>query len=98
MSSATHAASGKLSLGGLMSRLVIILVLWAALVFGVMHYVGHVMPTALQISEAKNDAAIEEAKALANPAPATPAAPAASATAAPATASGSAAAAAIPGW
>jgi hypothetical protein len=90
MSSATHAASGKLSFGGLMSRLVLILVLWAGLVFGVMHYVGHVIPTAYQISQAKEEAAIEEAKALANPEPATPAAPAASAKAAPAAASGSA--------
>lgn len=92
MSTATHA-SGKLSFGGLMSRLVFILVLWAGLVWGTLHYVGHVMPTALQISEAKEAAALEEAKALANPAPASPAAPAASATPA---ASGNAQAAAAP--
>ncbi len=67
-----------------MSRLVFILVLWAGLIWGTMHYVGHVLPTTMQISEAKEEAAMEEAKELANPTPvaSTPAAPAASAPAA----------------
>jgi len=79
MSTASHAASGQLSFGGLLSRIFFILVLWTALVYGMLHYVGYVIPKAYQVSQARSEAAETAAKALAEPELPTPvaAAPAA---------------------
>jgi cytoskeletal protein RodZ len=80
MSTVLHAAPGKLSFGGLMTRILLILVLWAGLVYGTLHFVGYVLPRDYQISLANSEAAEAAAKAAENPpAPAPPAAaPAAS--------------------
>jgi predicted lipid-binding transport protein (Tim44 family) len=87
MSTVLHAAPGKLSFGGLMTRILLILVLWAGLVYGTLHFVGYVLPRDYQISLANSEAAEAAAKAAENPpAPAPPAA-------APAASSASAAAA-----
>ncbi len=109
MSTATHAAPGKLSFGGLAVRILLILVLWAGLVAGLLCYVGYTLPRDYQISQARTEAATEQAKELANPepVPATPAAsaapaagakaaPAANASATPAKAAASASAAPAP--
>jgi cytoskeletal protein RodZ len=88
MSTASPALPGKPSFGGLLARIIFIVVLWAALVAGTLHYVGYAWPKAYQISQAEKAQAEEQEMTALNP-PASPtpvaAAPAASATPATAT-------------
>jgi len=88
MSTATHAHPGKLTLGSLLTRIFVIVLIWAGLVYGLIHYVGHVIPTAYQDSLAAEAAADLKAHEAANP-------PAASGAAKPATASAAASAPAM---
>jgi hypothetical protein len=99
MSTASHAPSGKLSFGGLLTRIFIIVVIWVGLVYGLIHFVGHVIPTQYQLNLAEQAAKdLKAHEAILAPAiAAAPAAPAGSSaaapTAAPAAASASAGAA-----
>jgi len=85
MSTASHALPGKPSFGSLLARILFIVVLWALLVAGTLHYVGYVWPTAYQINQAEKAQAEEKEQNALAPV-AAPAAPAASATTAKATA------------
>jgi hypothetical protein len=82
MSAASHAHPGQLTFGGLLARLVIIVLLWAGLVVGLLHYVGHVLPTEYQLSLARTEAAEKNAHEALNEQVAAPAAPAKAATSA----------------
>jgi cytoskeletal protein RodZ len=103
MSTASPALPGQPSFGGLLARIVFIVIIWALLVAGTLHYVGYVWPKAYQISLAEKAQAEEKEKNAMNaPASATPtpaattAAPAAPATAAAPAAPASSAAPAAP--
>ena len=101
MSTASHAHSGKLSLGGLLTRIFVIILIWVGLVYGLIHYVGHVIPTQYQLGLAAQAAADlkahEAATAPVATAPAAASAPAGSSVApAPAAAAASASAPAAP--
>ncbi len=96
MSNVSHAHSSHPSLGGLLTRILVIIVVWVSLVFGLIHYVGHVIPTAYQVSQAAQAAAdlkAHEAATATTPA-AAQAVPASTAVAAPAPAAASASASA----
>ena len=72
MSSASHASSGSPSFSGLLTRIFFIVLLWAGLVMGMLHFVGHVLPTAYQISQAEAEEADRNAHEASNtPSPAT---------------------------
>ncbi|HTB63360.1 MAG TPA: hypothetical protein VK737_07195 [Opitutales bacterium] len=93
MSAVSHAHPGQLTLGGLLLRLVIIVLLWAGLVVGLLMYVGHDLPTEYQLSVARTEAAEKSAHEALNPpkAEAPAATPAPAKSAASASAAGSAA-------
>ncbi len=93
MSTASPALPGKPSFGGLLARIIFIVLLWAALVTGTLHYVGYAWPKAYQISLAEKAQAEEKAMTALNPAPtatAATAAPAGSTAAATTTATAAA--------
>jgi hypothetical protein len=85
MSSVSHALPGKPTFGSLLTRIFIIALIWAGLVTGLLHYLGHVWPVAYQVSQAEAaEAERNEHAALNLPPAAAQAVPAADTTPAPA--------------
>ncbi len=70
MSSASHAQPGRPTFGGLLIRIIIIGLIWAGLVAGLLHYLGHVIPVAYQVSQAEAEEADRLAHAALTPPPA----------------------------